>query len=162
MATSIKKDFGLGKHRITLPESEENGSTSGNSTPETKNKAKNSPLPFRVPGMSSITGRVKSFLSKSVTKGTQDSPAELRGSPLPNEKAFKDELLIDLADSDSNGKQSPVLHSRVVQKGHLGTEGVKGSLENLIDTYGLTDDGTVETEGTAVFASSMHDSLAQY
>lgn len=131
-----KKDFGLGKHRVTLPETE-NGSDSDHtnsepSTPEAKNKVNSSsPLHKRI---STVAGKVKNLFNKSDNKAA-GSPL-LRSSPGIKDKVTHDQ---DLMSFDNNGRSSPMLHSRVVKKDLFASGGVKGSLDNLKDQYSLLD-----------------------
>ena len=150
----LKKDFGLGKHRVTLPEEENNPEDDDSSdqhdvtepkTPETKPKA-NSSSPKLSQRFSSVKGRVKSLFGKSPEHQSYSSSPLLRHSPVAKEKvAHEPAVAPDLINFDEEcnvggGKQSP-LHSRVVKTGHLfASEGIKGSIDSLKDQYGLTDD----------------------
>ncbi len=142
-----KKDFGLGKHRVTLPEEESDRSDDDGSgtelprTPEAKRSTDaSSSLGQR---LSTISGRVKSLFGNN--KSDQgSSPSLSRQSPLLKEKVASghEPDLVNLdVENCSSGRPSPSLHSRVVNKDHLfAADGVKGSLDSLKDRYGLTDD----------------------
>ena len=138
-----KKDFGLAKHRVTLPEveNESNSDTnSGPSIPETKNNKPNtSPFSKRI---SSMTGKVKNLFNK--TEHQSGSPL-LRHSPgLKREKLAHGQ---DFMSFDDNSRASPNLqYSRVVKK-DMFADGIKSSLDSLKDQYSLIDDVDDMQEG---------------
>ena len=150
-----KKDFGLGKHRVTLPEEESDRSDddgSGTELPRTPEAKRSTDASSSL--LSTLSGRVKSLFGGN--KSDQgSSPSLNRQSPLLKEKSASghepDLISLDV-ENCSSGRPSPSLHSRVVNKDHLfAANGVKGSLDSLKDRYGLTDDDDSAAEGSKIW-----------
>lgn len=143
---TVKKDFGLGRHRVTLPEG--GGETEGE-TPsgETQTDSSTSTSSNRAPNKTASSSPSISRLVKEV-RGFFGKQAEQKGgSPLLNRSPSSSpsskeppQDLINLDEDFSNDRPSPLLHSRVLKKEMIGADGAKGSLENLKTQYGLSSD----------------------
>ena len=125
-----KKDFGLGEYRLSLPNNEVRSAPMV--VQEDTDKSK------KAKRFSQVGGRVKKLLKKSqqepqctlVPEGftpAQDNAHSYQVGP----NCFND----DTSSLASSGRPSPALHSRMIKKGFLDTDGIRGSLENL-EEYG--------------------------
>ena len=126
-----RRDFGLGQFRLALPQNNPRyGIATQLKATESKRESKGFGKKF------------KDLLSRSSpSDGAKQQPV-VRPKPsarIRNSEDTKKHSSNDDGISDTINESSPGLHSRVLQKEHMG---IKSSFESLLDEYGLKKDGT--------------------
>ena len=150
---TLRRDFGLGQYRLALP-SEERTEQEGkedrvdlaaNMPSEKKQKRKSGVFSLSSGRSTQVVPKGRSAYGGRMNKLMQtDYETQKRSRKRPKSAQCTPQLAARLAESlkgkasPGAGRPSPSLHSRLLNKGILNSDGEKrGSLENLRQTYGL-------------------------